>query len=60
MSLKWDHVIGKKPLNSMKETGKENRRRESINEKLLKLNKEIWKKNQKIIDIVDEKTFQLR
>ena len=29
----------------------------SINEKLLELNEEIWKENQKIIDIVNEKTF---
>ena len=41
----------------MRETGKENRTRESIDEKPPKLNEEMWEENRKIIDIVDEKTF---
>ena len=42
----------------MSETGEENRTRESIDEKPLELDKEMWEKNRKVIDIVDEKTFQ--
>ena len=40
------------------ETEEENRTRESIDEKPPELNEEMWEKNQKIIDIIDEKTFQ--
>ena len=40
------------------ETGEENWKWESINEKPLELNVKMWEKNQKIIDIVDEKTCQ--
>ena len=32
----------------------------SIDEKLLEFNKVIWKKNQKIINIINEKIFQPR
>ena len=42
----------------MRETGEENRTRESINEKPPELDEEMWEENRKIIDIVDEKTFQ--
>ena len=35
-------------------TEEEYRRRKSIDEKTPELNKEMWEKNQKIIDIVDE------
>ena len=42
----------------MRETGEENRTKKSIDKKSLKLNEEIWEKNQKIIDIVNEKIFQ--
>ena len=41
------------------ETEEENRTKESINKNPPKLNEEIWEENRKIIDIVDEKTFQL-
>ena len=44
----------------MKETGEENRTRESINEKPPELDEEMWEENRKIIDIVNEKTFQPR
>ena len=40
------------------EIEEENRRRESIDEKPPELNEEMWEENRKIIDIVDEKTFQ--
>ena len=36
------------------ETEKENRRRESIDEKLPELDEEMWEENQKIVDIVDK------
>ena len=36
------------------ETKKENQRRESIDEKPLELNEEMWEENQKIVGIVDE------
>ena len=36
------------------ETEEENRIRESIDEKPLELDEEMWKENRKIIDIVDE------
>ena len=42
----------------MRETIEKSWTKESINEKLLELNEEMWEKNQNIIDIVDEKTFQ--
>ena len=41
----------------MSKTGEENRTRESIDEKPPELNKEMWEENQKIMDIVDKKTF---
>ena len=44
----------------MRETGEENRTRESIDEKPPELDEEMWKENQKIMGIVDEKTFQPR
>ena len=40
------------------ETGEENRTRESIDEKPLELKEQMWEENRKIIDIVNEKTFQ--
>ena len=42
----------------MKKTGEENWIRESIEEKPPKLNEEMWKENRKIMDIINEKTFQ--
>ena len=42
----------------MRETGEENRTKESIDEKLPELGDEMWEKNRKIMDIVDKKTFQ--
>ena len=42
----------------MRETGEENRTRESIGDKTPELNEEMWEGNRKIMDIVDEKTFQ--
>ena len=44
----------------MRETGEENRTRESIDEKPPELDEEMWEENRKIMDIVDEKTFQPR
>ena len=41
----------------MKETDEENQIKESIDEKSPELNKKIWKENQKIMDIVNKKTF---
>ena len=41
----------------MMETREENRTRKSIDKKPPRLNKKMWKENQKIINIVDEKTF---
>ena len=41
----------------MKETGEENRTKESINKKPPELNEKMWEENQKIIDIVNEKIF---
>ena len=40
------------------ETKKENRTRKSIEEKPLELDEKMWKEKQKIINIVDGKTFQ--
>ena len=42
----------------MRETGEENRTRETIDEKPPELDEEMWEENRKIRDIVDEKTFQ--
>ena len=42
----------------MRETGKENRTWELIDEKTLELDKEMWEENQKTIYIINEKTFQ--
>ena len=42
----------------MRETGEENQTRESIDEKPPELDEEMWEENRKIMDIVDEKTFQ--
>ena len=44
----------------LQETGEENRTQKSIDEKPPELDLEKWEENQKIIDIVDKKTFQLR
>ena len=41
-------------------TEEENRTRESIDEKPPELDEEMWEENRKIIDIVDEKSFQSR
>ena len=41
----------------MRETGEENRAKESIDEKPPELDEEMWEENQKIKDIVNEKTF---
>ena len=43
--------------NQLWETEKENRRRESIDEKPPELNEKMWEENRKIIDIINEKTF---
>ena len=40
------------------ETKEENRIWEPIDEKPPELDEEMWEENQKIIDIIDEKTFQ--
>ena len=45
-------------INLLWETEKEHRTWKLINEKPSELNVEMWEENQKIIDIVDEKTFQ--
>ena len=42
----------------MRETGEENRTRESIDEKPPELDEEMWEENRKIMNIVDEKIFQ--
>ena len=44
----------------MRETGKENRTRESIDKNPPELDEEMWEENRKIMDIVDKKSFQPR
>ena len=41
----------------MRETGEENRTKESIDEKPPELDEKMWEENRKIMDIVNEKTF---
>ena len=57
MSLKKIMSLVKNLLIQLWETWEKNRTRESINEKSLGLDEEMWKKNRKIIDIINKKSF---
>ena len=59
MSLNRIMPLVKNLLNQLRETGEENRTGKSIDKKPPELDIKIWEENQKIIDIIDEKTFQL-
>ena len=41
----------------MRETEEENQTRESIDEKPPELDEKLWEENQKIMDIINKKTF---
>ena len=60
MSLKQIMLLVKNFPTQLWKTEEENRTKESINKKPSELDKEIWEKNQKIKNIVNEKTFQPR
>ena len=58
MSLNRIMLLVKTLLTQLRETGEENRTRESIDKKPPELDIEMCEENRKIIDIVNEKTFQ--
>ena len=58
MSLKWDHVIGEKPPNPIRETEEENRTRESIDEKPSNLMRKCKRKTKRSWISSMKKTFQ--